>query len=68
MKKTKTGEIITREALDREQHASYDFVIEARDQGTPSRSSRAQVRIFVNDINDNAPEIGNIQHYLSYNF
>lgn len=52
-----TGEIITREALDREQHASYDFVIEARDQGTPSRSSRAQVRIHISDINDNAPEI-----------
>ncbi|XP_055296378.1 protein dachsous [Sitodiplosis mosellana] len=52
-----TGEIITRETLDREQHASYDFVVEARDQGTPSRSSRAQVRIHINDINDNAPEI-----------
>lgn len=56
-KNQKTGEIITREALDREQHASYDFVIEARDQGTPFRSSRAQVRIHINDINDNAPEI-----------
>lgn len=32
-------------------------MIEARDQGTPSRSSRAQVRIQINDINDNAPEI-----------
>lgn len=52
-----SGEIITKEPLDREQHASYDFVIEARDQGTPSRSSRSQVRITVTDINDNAPEI-----------
>lgn len=52
-----TGEIITKEPLDREQHASYDFVIEARDQGTPSRSCRAQVHILISDINDNAPEI-----------
>lgn len=53
------GEIFTREdtQLDREQHASYDFVIEARDQGIPSRSSRAQIRIAITDVNDNAPEI-----------
>lgn len=43
--------------MDREQYASYDFVIEARDQGTPSHSSRAQIHISISDINDNAPEI-----------
>lgn len=51
------GEIIAREPLDREQYAFYDFVVEARDQGTPSRSSRAQIHIIINDINDNAPDI-----------
>ncbi|KAK4886122.1 hypothetical protein RN001_002393 [Aquatica leii] len=52
-----TGEIVTKDVLDRETKDIYDLVAEARDQGTPSRSSRVPVRIKVLDINDNAPEI-----------
>ncbi|CRK94042.1 CLUMA_CG007566, isoform A, partial [Clunio marinus] len=52
-----SGEIITREALDRELKASYDLVAEARDQGTPYRSARVTVHVIVTDVNDNAPEI-----------
>ncbi|XP_055711473.1 protein dachsous [Phlebotomus papatasi] len=52
-----TGEIITREPLDRETRSSYDLVAEARDQGTPYRSSRVSVRVLVTDVNDNAPDI-----------
>lgn len=43
--------------LDRELKEVYDMVVEARDQGTPSRSSRVPLKIHVLDINDNAPEI-----------
>lgn len=52
-----TGEIVTREPLDRELRATYDLVAEARDQGTPSRSVRVPVHVAVTDVNDNAPEI-----------
>lgn len=52
-----TGEIVTREPLDREQKSSYELVAEARDQGTPYRSTRVRVHIFVTDVNDNPPEI-----------
>ncbi|KAF5281948.1 hypothetical protein FQA39_LY00472 [Lamprigera yunnana] len=52
-----TGEIVTKDVLDRETKEVYDLVAEARDQGTPSRSSRVPLRIKVLDINDNAPEI-----------
>lgn len=33
------------------------MVIEARDQGTPTRSARVPVHIVITDVNDNAPEI-----------
>uniref|UniRef100_A0A1A9WW10 Cadherin domain-containing protein n=1 Tax=Glossina brevipalpis TaxID=37001 RepID=A0A1A9WW10_9MUSC len=52
-----TGEITTRESLDREQQSIHDLVAEARDQGTPNRSARVAVKVFVSDVNDNAPDI-----------
>ncbi|CAD7079025.1 unnamed protein product [Hermetia illucens] len=52
-----TGEILTREPLDRETREIYDLVAEARDQGVPYRSARVQVKITVTDVNDNAPDI-----------
>lgn len=35
----------------------YDLVAEARDQGTPYRSARIPVKVYVTDVNDNAPDI-----------
>ncbi|KAG5896560.1 hypothetical protein JTB14_010389 [Gonioctena quinquepunctata] len=52
-----TGEISTREVLDREMKQNHELVVEARDKGTPSRSARVVVKVTVLDINDNAPEI-----------
>ncbi|KAJ3658411.1 hypothetical protein Zmor_010149 [Zophobas morio] len=52
-----SGEITTKQPLDREQKEIYDLVAEARDQGSPSRSSRVALKIHVLDVNDNAPEI-----------
>ncbi|XP_061399055.1 protein dachsous-like, partial [Musca vetustissima] len=52
-----TGEITTREPLDREISSVYEFVAEARDQGTPYRSSRVTVKVHVTDVNDNQPKI-----------
>jgi len=58
---TFSGEISTREPLDRELRELYDLVVEARDQGTPVRSARVPVRVHVTDVNDNAPEIADPQ-------
>lgn len=44
-------------ALDREHKASYDLVAEARDQGSPVKSTRINVRVNVKDVNDNEPII-----------
>ncbi|XP_053960463.1 protein dachsous [Anastrepha ludens] len=52
-----TGEITTREPLDRELRAVYDLVAEARDQGTPYRSARVPVKVHITDVNDNAPDM-----------
>ncbi|KXJ79852.1 hypothetical protein RP20_CCG027757 [Aedes albopictus] len=52
-----SGEITTRDRLDRETKSIYDLVVEARDQGTPYRSSRVSIKIKILDVNDNSPEI-----------
>ena len=52
---SKTGEISTKNALDYEERSSYDIIVTARDAGTPSLSSTANVKINVNDLNDNKP-------------
>lgn len=52
-----SGEITTREPLDRETKSVHELVLEARDQGTPSRAARVSVKVTVLDVNDNSPEI-----------
>ncbi|KAL0101976.1 hypothetical protein PUN28_018495 [Cardiocondyla obscurior] len=52
-----TGEITTREPLDREAKSVHELVLEARDQGTPSRAARVSMKVTVLDVNDNSPEI-----------
>ncbi|XP_072754595.1 protein dachsous isoform X1 [Anoplolepis gracilipes] len=52
-----TGEITTREPLDRETKDVHELVLEARDQGTPSRAARVPLKVTVLDVNDNSPEI-----------
>ncbi|KAK0094347.1 hypothetical protein PV326_011173 [Microctonus aethiopoides] len=49
--------IITREPLDREMKSIHELVLEARDQGTPSKAARVSLRVTVLDVNDNSPEI-----------
>lgn len=50
-----TGEIYTRMKLDREDVASYELVVEAIDQGRPSRTGQATVLLTILDKNDNPP-------------
>ena len=53
---SKTGVITTSDKLDREQVASYNLMITAKDHGTPSLSSTVSVSINVLDENDNKPK------------
>ncbi|CAL8363929.1 unnamed protein product [Merluccius merluccius] len=53
-----TGEISTREALDREHQSSYQLLLLVQDGGAPPRSSTGTAFISVRDLNDNAPAFG----------
>ncbi|XP_015435266.1 PREDICTED: cadherin-related tumor suppressor [Dufourea novaeangliae] len=50
-----TGEISTNAKLDREEIASYELAVEARDQGQPPLTGTATVLVTVLDKNDNPP-------------
>lgn len=51
-----TGQIIAMQPLDREQQAEYNLVVIAKDQGIPMTSSSCNVVVYVDDVNDNAPQ------------
>lgn len=46
-----TGEV------DREKHEHYELLLLAIDGGSPQRSSTASVTVFVEDVNDNQPQV-----------
>jgi hypothetical protein len=50
-----TGMLRARKVLDRETTSVYSLGFEARDRGTPSRSSTVVVQVIVDDKNDNSP-------------
>ncbi|XP_057677236.1 protocadherin-16-like [Corythoichthys intestinalis] len=52
---SQTGEISTRQALDRERQSSYQLAVVVQDSGTPPRSATGTVHISVLDENDHAP-------------
>ncbi|NXG45782.1 PCDGA protein, partial [Psilopogon haemacephalus] len=48
-------ELVLAKALDREEAASHELVLRARDGGEPSRTGTARIHVSVLDANDNAP-------------
>ncbi|NWH73654.1 PCDG9 protein, partial [Piaya cayana] len=48
-------ELVLAKALDREEASSHDLVLRAMDDGEPSRTGTARLRVSVLDANDNAP-------------
>ncbi|XP_039872374.1 protocadherin alpha-2-like isoform X2 [Simochromis diagramma] len=52
-----TGEITVVGEVDYEENTAYDIRIQARDKGTPSRSTHGKLLVEVIDVNDNTPEI-----------
>ena len=59
-----TGQLTVITALDRDRSggAEYNLRIKARDVGVPSLSSQVNVKVVVEDVNDNAPSF----RYPSY--
>lgn len=51
-----SGEITTREKLNRELTPGYSFDVRASDNGNPSKKDTASVVVVVSDTNDNVPE------------
>nr|XP_032834829.1 cadherin-7-like [Petromyzon marinus] len=51
-----SGELSTRETLDRETTQLYNLSVWAYEEGMPSQDSRVWVEVVVTDVNDNAPQ------------
>nr|XP_006004060.2 PREDICTED: cadherin EGF LAG seven-pass G-type receptor 1 [Latimeria chalumnae] len=62
-----TGWITVSTELDRETTASYEFGVEARDQGKPAMTSSASISINVLDVNDNDPTFTEKMYHLRLN-
>lgn len=60
-----TGQLTTKNKLDRETVASYDIQVIAKDQGIPQQSSTATVLLRVEDVNDNNPEFYPKRYFVS---
>ncbi|KAM8848937.1 protocadherin-19 isoform 7-T7 [Synchiropus picturatus] len=54
-----TGRIYSMRSFDHEYTRTFDFKVLAQDNGNPSLSSNATVRIVVLDVNDNTPIMTN---------
>lgn len=50
-----SGAIYTAGALDRETYSVYNLTVTATDSGNPPQSGSTQVKIYVDDVNDNGP-------------
>nr|XP_033783342.1 protocadherin alpha-5-like isoform X2 [Geotrypetes seraphini] len=50
--------------IDRERNSEYEIVIVARDEGSPSLSTTANIPVEITDVNDNAPAFSQPFHSL----
>ncbi|KAL0973727.1 hypothetical protein UPYG_G00210150 [Umbra pygmaea] len=60
----RTGEIIVKATLDREEITHYSLTVRAADEGDPPLSTAAQVTLTVSDVNDNPPVFSKVNHNL----
>lgn len=59
------GVLYLKKVLDREVKSQYVIQVKARDHGLPSLSATAQVTIYVEDYNDNKPQIAESSYQFS---
>ena len=53
-----SGDVFVKGSIDHEKSSVYQLVVVARDHGPESFSSESTILIHVEDINDNAPQVG----------
>uniref|UniRef100_A0A4W6G704 FAT atypical cadherin 2 n=1 Tax=Lates calcarifer TaxID=8187 RepID=A0A4W6G704_LATCA len=46
--------------FDREEQDVYEVVVKVQDMRTPPRTATAQVKVFIDDVNDNSPQFLNL--------
>ncbi|XP_053180130.1 protocadherin Fat 2 [Scomber japonicus] len=46
--------------FDREEQDVYDVVVKVQDMRTPPRTATTQVKVFIDDVNDNSPQFLNL--------
>ncbi|MGH0130280.1 UNVERIFIED_CONTAM: hypothetical protein FKN15_057040 [Acipenser sinensis] len=51
--------------FDREQKDLYDVVVQVRDTRRPPRVAHTHVKVYIEDINDNAPEFVNLPYSMA---
>ena len=51
--------------LDREMRDTYELLVEARDDGTPRKSTETTVTVTITDENDNVPVFSERDYYIS---
>ena len=54
-----TGSLSSTAELDREEKSLYTLTVIAEDMGTPPLTSEVQIKVVVDDLNDNPPEFVN---------
>ncbi|XP_068451779.1 cadherin-23-like isoform X2 [Clinocottus analis] len=59
-----SGMVSVAAALDRETKAEYNLLVEAEDQGRPSRTATASLLVRVFDVNDNVPEFSEAEYQV----
>ncbi|XP_061572767.1 cadherin-17 [Cololabis saira] len=59
-----TGEIKTKNILDREKVESFDVTVIAFEKGNPEMSSERVVHVNLIDVNDNVPKLTETQSYI----
>ncbi|XP_073505819.1 protocadherin gamma-C5-like isoform X43 [Phyllobates terribilis] len=54
---SQTGEVYLRKLVDYETSKSYELFVKAADKGSPKLEGRCLVKVEIEDVNDNTPEI-----------
>ncbi|XP_066128869.1 protocadherin gamma-B1 isoform X19 [Saccopteryx bilineata] len=52
-----SGVVFAQRAFDHEQLRAFELTLQARDQGSPALSANVNLRVLVDDRNDNAPRV-----------
>ena len=64
---SETGQLSAKRQIDAEKNNEYSLTVVARDGSPPYNLATASVRVFVRDINDNAPQFNASQFQASIN-